>query len=1311
MSVTYNFIPVPLDAASADTPSFKLHLISTIDFTAGTTSGSEIAAAVDGHPLLGRTEGEPLRGLAMFYSDWAGVKKIVAGAPGVREVTLTYGGTTPLKSLRSALSDYLARSGQLPVAKLGHDSAHDKRVAADFLDIAGMHDRVSALRAMIRQSAAARVGLRSALALDDLSDQAVNYARTRWFDAQVQATMIELLFGATQAKDVGLGDDGVALAASARSDVAKLRRRKAAASQQAQREGLRAMSEDGGSDVDPRDPNAAIHAALTNNLIAQACGIATEWTVSPAAGEGLVGDWVVTIDPANFAGNAAVACKATAFRRQASTHPLSFGDIGKPTTSNGCLATLNDAAGMPRYSCTGINAEMAAVQATVLQADNSVVNAPVDMPATLSGREHRRDDRPAVELAEQQFGYNELEAVGLTISAPAADLVTPDALKSATRERDLPCLFLEDLWVGYRLDLAEEGGRLRSVHRQTQRISFGAGRSIRGESEDFWPREAPNEGADQISTEILRFNGLSAAQNIDYAKFLGTYEKPPEVPDAPFSVEIESCSGVTRLGFGRRYAYRLRNTFQGGVGLRDDDPSLSNNDPQFVQTASYPRARSFRPGEIVAASAKGGEGEKKVSIFLTDKERSRRILVAPSPVDPDTARYNGQFLSGAAEVQTDAGRAFVADIPAFFGSSGETAPYYCDPDVAAIKIEVWMRNGDPQSTDRRFGFEDGVYCEMVEPLHVGPVTARFGAAGQWRAFRPVEILITAASGLRPTLKAEAGGRRVRLSVPPAADLELVLTPVVPSREVANAASFVSSSSVAALAGAALPTAAAGLPVVEHRIRVVHCTRAPVRAPIVVSEINAGGSDAAPLAILKREPQSDLAELAGYVQVDAASSGDLQIEGSWSEIDDDPIHERYVLKSGSTVSRPRSLQFRDYTPPAPAQAVRLLLQGDSGAAALAEAEGKIGLQCAENRVFLGGSKPASLPGDTGTAPCVLALGNSRRARLRLTAAAKSRYARLFSPDPKKSSSLASRTIDAEVPASMRLPAPQISHVMPLVRQIDGQDRGRRTRQRVYAFRIYVRRPWFLSGHGERLAIACHTGSPPTGPRDTLNRAISQWGEDPIARSKAVASRRLPRAADFRAAGTPTLDPHLYPADSPEGDEAVLYFDDVVRGSEATTDGDGRLALASYALEWDDGQKLWFCDVELANDFTGWIGLALYRHQPQAHEGLQLSPSSAWIYSLLLQGERVTWVSQNGITAVTIGPVFDRTLDFEAEQRSYRSGVSALVDDKASERLAFERFEVDGKLYFEGRFPVSGDGVEIIRRRLGSDISSFRLETKA
>lgn len=1311
MSATYSFVALPLDATESSARSFALRLLSTIEFSAGTTLGADIAAAVRNHPLLGRDTAQPVPALAMPYAAWAKVHQIAIDTPGVTKVQLRYGGKTAFADLRTVLADYLERPTAVPVAPLRPDSKADERVSSHFLDIAGAHDRLTELRSLVGQDFAARAKLRPTM-FDDLTDSSIGYKRRRWIDGHSQATILALLFGSLKAQDLGIGSKGGELVARLRTDIAAQRRRLAAATvPDVGGEGLRATSASGDVEVDPRDPNAAVHAGLNNSIIAQATGMVTAWNATSDVP--LTGDLVIALDPSTFPASASISCKVTAFRRAGSTHPLSFDDIGRPT-QNGVLAALNDDAGAARYSATGINAEMAFIQGTILQAGNSVANAPSDAPAKLSPGIARRDDRAPVELAAQQVGYNELEAAGLTFSAPVVDLVSPGALKSPSRQIDLPCLFLEDLWIGYRLDLAAEGGgRLRSVHFQNQRIVFStASRILNGVAEDFWPREAPNADPDQLSTEIIRYNGLSAAQMLDYAKFLGTY-KPPATPEnAPFTVDVEGASGATPLHFGETYRYRLRNVFQGGISLADDDAGLDALGARYIQQVQYLRARSYRAGEVIIPRVGDTGSEPAMSIFLKEGAKTARVLVAPAPVDADTARYNGQFLASTNEATLDAERAFVSDLPGYLRSAGEDAPYYCDPVVSAISVELWVRNGDPQSTMRQFHVQDGIYCELIDPLHVGPVVARFGRVGRWREFRPIEIIFTTTTDLRPRLKLEARGRRVRIAVPVAADIELVLTPVLAPGAVQRSARFAPSSSMVAVTRQALLEAGAGLPVVEHRIRVVHCTRTPVFAPRIFSEASAVAGTS--LALMKRTPASDRADLTGYIEADAASSGELQVSAAWREIDDDPMHDRYVLKEGQAISRPHSLQFRELSSPGPGLSLKRFLENAPGFAAIADTASNIGRQCVENRVFLGGVQPGDPVGDPigeVSPPGSIALGNTRRARVAVTATAKARYAALFAADPKRPTQIASRPVAAEVPAAMLLPVPLISHVMPLVSQRDVRDRRRLTRETIYAFRIYVRRPWFLSGHGERLAIGCHTGAPPSGPRTVLDKTYSQWGEDPIARTRTESSKRLPRAADFQAASGATFDPALYFADAPEGRDAVLYYDDIVRepdpANATAPDEVGRVALASYALRWHEAQKLWYCDIHLAGGFSGWIGLALYRHQPLALEGRQISQTAAWLYSQQLQGERVSWFRQNDILHVTIGPVFDGTYHFEAEQRRYHDGVSLVSGEQPLERLQFERFEVDGKSYFEGRFAVAGC-IEIIRRRFDFDITSFTLE---
>lgn len=291
--------------------------------------------------------------------------------------------------------------------------------------------------------------------------------------------------------------------------------------------------------------------------------------------------------------------------------------------------------------------------------------------------------------------------------------------------------------------------------------------------------------------------------------------------------------------------------------------------------------------------------------------------------------------------------------------------------------------------------------------------------------------------------------------------------------------------------------------------------------------------------------------------------------------------------------------------------------------------------------------------------------------------------------------------------MSLPSPDISHVVPLSRDTS-QNQGHDHRmQRMYAMRIYVRRPWFLSGPCERLAIGCLAGKFRDGPIATLNKYLTQWGEDPVERPKLDVSRRAPRASDFRVLDTgqqSQLDHTYYPEHCLEGALPIIYRDSVVRipnGEDPTIEV---LSTASFGLRWDDVARLWYCDVEVAEGFFGWCGMALYRHQPHAHEAMQLSATPAWVYGAILHGDQLAWTERSGKLHVTVGPVFDRYTTYDLNSAEYRNGVRTNRAPRASQRISLQRYDVNGKVYFEGIVPAACHW-SLVKRRFNIDVASL------
>jgi hypothetical protein len=1066
------------------------------------------------------------------------------------------------------------------------------------------------------------------------------------------------------------------------------------------------------------DPNVALHAALKNGLLAEACGIVTPWRAT--APRQLLGDYLIHIDIASLAADPAVitvSTQPTAFRRKGSTHPLSFADIGKSITTNSGLAFLTDDQGNPRYRATTIHAETAVFQGTILQQKNSISN---DLPpSTIQGPDYKapRDDRPPQLLGEDQFGINEPEAGGLTISAPIEDLTTPQALASNHRETTLPCLFLEDVWSGFRLDIAAESkSQLLSIHQQTQEITFGP-RKVRGNNEDFFAREQPADpAAGYSSTEIARYIGLNTAQAQDYMKFLGTYRAQPPEPGAPFAVAVTGYKGATPLRFGNIYRYRLRNVFLGGISFSDQDQNLDQHDPNYTQRCPFFRARAYRPGEFVSRDADLNKtpGAAGRTIFLTPKHPNAHVWLVPTPIDVDSARYHGVFLASKAEPKHNTNRAFVTDIGNFFKKEPPTLNYYLHPEVSEIVVRVVMLNGDSDAVNQKFVFQNGSYCELLKHLQLAPINFRYGPDGQWANFHPIRLSFSAVQARRPSVT--AGVRRLHIRVPVAAYVEVSILPVMPKSKLLNVATQIASSTELAIRdrlGGAFENWTPVPTIAELMLRVIHCNQLPREKPSIVSNFVQLTPTGQSILLAERAPKKDTAELSGRLELDSASTGQIRLQAAWHDIDDSPVHGHYVLKAGTAVSKPRSVNFDRYSPPTGSAIAQLAISSNSTdmlRATTSDLENGFDVQCAENKIFLGSERPQGSESQIEQ-PCVLNFGDTRRKQAFVNAVATSRYKNHFPPGAASSFETRSDNVQVDVPASMYLAVPDISHAVPLAREITEGDATSGRQRRLYAMRIYIRRPWFLSGPCERLAIGCRAGDTGNEPSATLDKYITQWGEDPLERQRLAITGRAPRASDFSTltGATDKLDTILYPSRSIEGTAPVIYRDNIARPDSDDSPPVKMLSLASYGVRWDKLLKVWYCDIAISEEFVGWCGMALYRHQPHALEGCHLSQVPAWVYGAVLHGEQIAWLRRDGKLHVTIGPIFDKATSFSLDFLAYRDGVSDDLQRNTNKRVELQKYVAYDKVYFEGIVPEKDQQWSLTKIRFGREVASLSLSS--
>ncbi|MBL9058859.1 MAG: hypothetical protein JNK88_02390, partial [Mangrovicoccus sp.] len=199
----------------------------------------------------------------------------------------------------------------------------------------------------------------------------------------------------------------------------------------------------------------------------------------------------------------------------------------------------------------------------------------------------------------------------------------------------------------------------------------------------------------------------------------------------------------------------------------------------------------------------------------------------------------------------------------------------------------------------------------------------------------------------------------------------------------------------------------------------------------------------------------------------------------------------------------------------------------------------------------------------------------------------------------------------VPSSARPPAPQVLYVVPTfgwVRSRDG-DGAERSWRRGGGLRVWLDRPWNVTGYGEMLAVvlppASFAGDPDSAAGGAYRRTVTQWGNDPIWQSPFVPGV-APGAGAFPLArwqGDPTggwLPPGApaTEADQPPGPFPVSLG---LPGSNVP------VALAPHDVAYDPDRKLWFCDIEIDSGAAYWpfVRLALARYQPCSTDAAHLS----------------------------------------------------------------------------------------------------------
>jgi hypothetical protein len=180
--------------------------------------------------------------------------------------------------------------------------------------------------------------------------------------------------------------------------------------------------------------------------------------------------------------------------------------------------------------------------------------------------------------------------------------------------------------------------------------------------------------------------------------------------------------------------------------------------------------------------------------------------------------------------------------------------------------------------------------------------------------------------------------------------------------------------------------------------------------------------------------------------------------------------------------------------------------------------------------------------------------------------------------------------------------------------DQDSSGDSVSERRGGLRVYLGRPWNVSGYGEMLAVvlppAGFAGDPDTTPTGhPLKNYVTQWGADPVWDSDVVPGI-APQRADFSLSRT-SPDPAgaWLPPGAPqtEADQPAGAFKVTGLAPPDLAKTDVALDVAPHDVAWSDERQLWFCDIDLdpGAAYFPFIRLALARYQPSSIDGAYLS----------------------------------------------------------------------------------------------------------
>ncbi|WP_264668253.1 hypothetical protein [Arthrobacter sp. VKM Ac-2550] len=554
-------------------------------------------------------------------------------------------------------------------------------------------------------------------------------------------------------------------------------------------------------------------------------------------------------------------------------------------------------------------------------------------------------------------------------------------------------------------------------------------------------------------------------------------------------------------------------------------------------------------------------------------------------------------------------------------------PYLPDPLCAGAKIRVWLHPGEAETVlDVPFSFAAGTGVHQPSPLRL-----RLEEGDYYAGY----------DGNLVTVRLPAGRTcRLRLSSLLGGDPDLFGIMGWCRSELGQAESDV--------VYEAIRNSTHWMTTPWRDLVLVHAVQRPLDPPSLV--LNA--ADFHGFRSVARNRGSAAADLEGELYFDLPSTAQLDLSASWDDVVDDPQKSyssaQHMVHSvhGDVFSLPipepfgtpwipelaplieprdeRTVAFRTHgweneSP----ESRRLQLLADSGQPGLPAAE--------RRRLEAGASQLEKLRSHE--------FGDTKYRRVSYLPTAATRFREYFDPAmPAADGQAAGVPVTIDILSSAPPAKPVVQQVLPLMGYAQTQENGGGTTstRNALGLRVWLARPWFSSGAGEKLAVVCNGGGPLTH-ESTQAREITFIAQDPAHGS--------PMPQPLTARSFPTAD-------------APLWGQVIVSGHTSDT--------ALFTPQWDEDSDAWYCDIQFdtGSAYFPFVRLGLARYQPMSVAGCELSPlvPTAFVQTVPHRSLTIFPASDGTITVSLTGPAPSSYRDAQGDTIAGTNLVIAVVEEQ-------------------------------------------------